>query len=103
MKNKKIRNLIIVSAITAGAIFVYGRMAINFQKEYRQTLIDIESSNTADSIRRQFVKDSTRVADSLTQIQIKKYWSSDEASSGGHYVKGYRRKNGTWVSGHWRK
>lgn len=103
MKNKKIRNLILVSAILAGAICVYRPMVINYQKEYQQTLIEIDSTNTADSIRRAFVKDSTRVADSLTKIQIKKYWSSDEASSGGHYVKGYRRKNGTWVSGHYRK
>ena len=102
-KTKKI--LIGATILTAMAIFIYRPMVKDMQSEYRQTLIEIDSTHKADSIRQAFVKDSTRVADSLTQIKIDKYWSSEKASSGGggQYVRGYRRKDGTFVSGHYRK
>lgn len=102
-KTKKI--LIGATILTAMAIFIYRPMFQDMQSEYRQTLIEIDSTHRADSIREAFVKDSTRVADSLKEIQIKNYWSSDRASSGGggNWVRGYTRKDGTFVSGHYRK
>jgi len=49
--------------------------------------------------------DSINKADSLERVNVDLAWekSKNDQKTGGHWVKGYRRKNGTWVSGHYRK
>lgn len=91
-----------IIAISVGVFLVFYTIIPtikDIRQEYKRDQFVTDSLERADSIRKVFVKDSLRVADSITQVNIKKAKFIND----GHWVKGYRRKNGTYVAGHYRR